>query len=32
MVGMDEYYALVEKDWGEEFDYSKCELRTHRKK
>jgi hypothetical protein len=31
-IGLDGYYSLVEKDWGEEFDYSASKNKTHRKK
>jgi len=31
MIGLKGYYSLIERDWGEEFDYSKCELKTHKK-
>lgn len=29
IIGLTGYYSLVERDWGEEFDYSRSELRTH---
>jgi hypothetical protein len=28
-IGLEEYYRLVEWDWGEEFDWSKSEVKTH---
>ena len=31
LIGVDGYYALIERDWGEEFDYSACGLKTHKK-
>jgi len=31
IIGLKDYYALVEKDWGEEFDYNRCEFKTHKK-
>ncbi len=30
VIGLDAYYALIERDWGEEFDYSNCPRKTHR--
>ena len=30
-IGLKEYYALVEKDWGELFDYSASKFKTHKK-
>jgi hypothetical protein len=30
-IGLKAYYALVEKDWGEEFDYSRSEFNTHKR-
>jgi hypothetical protein len=29
MIGLEDYYSLVKRDWGEEFDYSRCEVKTH---
>lgn len=29
IIGLEEYYTLIERDWGEEFDYSKCWVKTH---
>lgn len=29
IIGLESYYALIERDWGEQFDYSACELKTH---
>jgi hypothetical protein len=31
LFGIEKYYKLIEKDWGEEFDYSKSETKTHKK-
>ena len=30
LIGLDAYYSLIERDWGEEFDYSKCWIKTHK--
>jgi len=32
IIGLEGYYALIERDWGEEFDYSKCGVKTHKKR
>jgi len=32
IIGLERYYALIEKDWDEDFDYSKSEYKTHRRK
>lgn len=32
MIGLERYYALIEKDWGEDFDYSKSEYKIHKRK
>jgi len=32
MIGLESYYSLIERDWGEEFDYSKCMIKTHKRK
>jgi hypothetical protein len=29
MIGLDEYYSLIERDWGEEFDWSRSMVKTH---
>ncbi len=31
-VGLEKYYALIEKDWDEDFDYSRSEYKTHKRK
>jgi hypothetical protein len=31
LIGVSGYYALIERDWDEEYDYSRCELKTHKK-
>lgn len=31
MIGLEGYYSLIERGWGEEFDYSRCEVKTHKK-
>ena len=31
IIGLESYYSLIERDWGEEFDYSACEIKTHKK-
>jgi hypothetical protein len=31
MIGLSGYYSLIERDWGEGFDYSRCEIKTHKK-
>jgi len=31
LIGIERYYSLIEKDWGEEFDYSRTEVKTHKK-
>jgi hypothetical protein len=31
LIGMRSYYALIEKDWNEDFDFSKAERKTHRR-
>jgi hypothetical protein len=30
-IGLKRYYSLVERDWGEDFDYSKCWIKTHKR-
>ena len=30
VLGLEEYYGLIEKDWGEIFDYSKSAIKTHK--
>jgi hypothetical protein len=30
IIGLSGYYQLIEEDWGEEFDFSSCEIKTHR--
>lgn len=31
IIGLNAYYSLIERDWGEEFDFSNSEVKTHRK-
>lgn len=31
LIGLSAYYGLIEKDWNEDFDYSKCEYKTHKR-
>jgi hypothetical protein len=30
-IGLERYYELIEKDWGEVFDYSKSDVKTHKR-
>lgn len=30
-IGIDEYYSLIERNWDEEFDFSTCWKKTHKK-
>jgi hypothetical protein len=29
-IGINEYYALIEKSWNDDFDYVNCSYKTHR--
>ena len=29
MIGIHGYYSLIERSWGEQFDYLGCEIKTH---
>jgi len=31
LFGLEKYYGLIEKDWGEDFDYSKSSVKTHKR-
>jgi hypothetical protein len=31
LIGLTKYYDLIEKDWNENFDFSKCGYKTHKK-
>ena len=31
-VGLEKYFDLIEKDWDENFDYSRSEYKTHKRK
>ena len=30
MIGIYEYYSLIERDWGDDFDWSNCFFKTHK--
>jgi len=32
IISLDAYYAFVEREWGEDSDYSNCTVKTHGKK
>lgn len=32
IIGLESYYSLIERVWGEEFDYSVSEVKTHKKR
>ena len=31
LIGLSAYYGLIETDWNEDFDYSKCKYKTHKR-
>lgn len=32
IIGLDVYYAFVEREWGADSDYSNCTVKTHGKR
>ena len=32
IIGLDAYYTFVEREWGEDSDYSNCTVKTHGKR
>jgi hypothetical protein len=32
LIGLPEYYSLIERDWNDVFDFSKCFVKTHKKR